>query len=58
MIPQVQVGASELLALPAVHNRSVFAELLNRAARTKATRPDAIAVELSQDSVDNLSCRK
>lgn len=52
MIPRVQVGASELVAVPAVHNRSVFAEAIYRASRDEAARPDAIAVELSHDTVE------
>ena len=51
MIPRLSFGESELLAVPAVHNRSVFAEQVNRACREDATRPDAVAVELSQDAV-------
>lgn len=52
MIPRVQVGSSELLAVPAVHNRSVFAEVMHRASRDEATKPEAIAVELSHDTVE------
>jgi hypothetical protein len=52
MIPRVHIGQGELLAVPAVHCRSVFAELMNRTCRDEATRPEAVAVELSQDSVD------
>ncbi len=35
-----------LLAVPAVHNRAVFAEMVNRCCANAAARPDAIAVEL------------
>ena len=35
-----------LIGVPAVHNRAVFAEMVNRACADAATRPAAIAVEL------------
>lgn len=54
MIPIVRIDQAELLAVPAVHNRSVFAEQVNRICRDEGTRPGAIAVELSQDVVDAL----
>ncbi|WP_295585208.1 hypothetical protein [uncultured Lamprocystis sp.] len=34
-----------LIAIPAVHHRAVFAEMVNRACAAAATRPAAIAVE-------------
>jgi len=51
MIPRLTIGNSELLAVPAVHNRSVFAEQVNRICRDETTRPEAIVVELSHDAV-------
>ncbi|MSU63174.1 MAG: hypothetical protein EXS31_12400 [Pedosphaera sp.] len=51
MIPHLSLGDSELLGVPAVHNRSVFAEQVNRACRDDAAKPDAVAVELSHDAV-------
>jgi hypothetical protein len=51
MIPRLSIGGSELLAVPAVHNRAVFAEQVNRACRDEALRPEAVAVELSHDAV-------
>jgi hypothetical protein len=52
MMPRLRFGSSELLAVPAVHHRAVFAEVLNRACRDEGSRPEAVAVELSQDAVD------
>lgn len=51
MIPRLSIDQSELLAVPAVHNRAVFAEQVNRACRVDSTRPEALAVELSHDTV-------
>ena len=54
MIPRLTIGGGELVAIPAVHNRSVFAERVNRACRDESTRPEAIAVELSQTAVNTV----
>jgi len=51
MIPRLVVGERELLAVPAIHNLGVFAEQVNRACRDAPTRPQAVAVELSHDTV-------
>jgi hypothetical protein len=51
MIPRLTINGSELLAVPAVHNLCVFAELVSRICRDESTRPDAVAVEFSHDSV-------
>jgi hypothetical protein len=51
MIPRMAIGESELLAVPALHNRCVFAEQVNRVCRDITTRPEAVAVELSHDAV-------
>lgn len=51
MTPTLSINGSELWAVPAMHNRSVFAEPVNRLCRDAATRPEAIAVELSPDAV-------
>ena len=51
MIPRLVMGERELLAVPAIHNLGVFAEQVNRACRDDVTRPQAVAVELSHDTV-------
>lgn len=51
MMPRLTMGQSELVAVPALHDRLVFAEHVNRLCRNEATRPEAIAVELSPDAV-------
>ena len=51
MIPRLIVDNSELLAVPAVHHRAVFAELVHRVCHSASSRPEAIAVELCQDAV-------
>jgi len=40
-----------LMAVPAIHGRGVFAEMVNRACANPSTRPDAIAVELEPPTV-------
>jgi hypothetical protein len=51
MIARLSFENSELVAVPAVHGHSIFAEQVNRACQDEANRPDAIAVELSHDAV-------
>jgi len=53
--PEVRIGASTLLAVPAVHYRAVFAERVNHACAHESTRPDAIAVELGPSAVSTVS---
>jgi len=40
-----------LLGVPAVHNRVVFAEIVNRSCTNEGMRPDAVAVELDPAAV-------
>ena len=39
-------GNHTLIGVPAVHNRAVFAEIVNRTCAGEETRPDAVVVEL------------
>ncbi len=50
----VSYGASELLAVPAVHHHSAFADQVHSLCRDMETRPDAIAVELGAPMVAEL----
>jgi len=50
-VPQLRIHGSTLLAVPAVHNRAVFASHVHAACSSRANRPDAIAVELGPGAV-------
>ena len=41
-----------LLGIPAIHNRAVFAEIVNQCCADEALRPDAVAVELDPAAVE------
>ena len=47
----MQVGRSQLAAVPAVHYRSVFAYHVHRVCHGNTFRPDAIAVELEPEAL-------
>lgn len=51
MNPTLQIQGHELIAVPAVHNRTVFAEQVNRLCQDPQVRPDAVAVELGHHAV-------
>ncbi|HBE40409.1 MAG TPA: hypothetical protein DDW27_04265, partial [Bacteroidales bacterium] len=54
MHPIIKINRSELIAVPAIHNRAVFAREVNYLCSNKETRPDAIAVELGPHVVREL----
>ena len=54
MYPIIKINNCELTAVPAVHNRAVFAREVNFLCSDKETRPDAIAVELGPHIVCEL----
>jgi len=54
MYPIIKINNCELIAVPAIHNRAVFAREVNFLCSDKETRPDAIAVELGPHIVCEL----
>lgn len=54
MYPIIKINNCELVAVPAIHNRAVFAREVNYLCSDKDTRPDAIAVELGPHIVYEL----
>jgi hypothetical protein len=54
MAPIISIYGSTLLAVPAVHYRAVFAWEVNKLCSRESTRPDAIAVELSPQIVNEI----
>ena len=54
MYPVIKIRKCELIAVPAIHNRGVFAREVNYLCSDKETRPDAIAVELGPQIVCEL----
>ncbi|MBF0217159.1 MAG: hypothetical protein HQL30_09225 [Candidatus Omnitrophica bacterium] len=45
---------AKLMAVPAVHHQSAFAHAVHEIARDPVSRPDAIAVELGQEALEEL----
>ncbi len=54
MYPIIKINNCEVVAVPAIHNRAVFAREVNYLCSDKETRPDAIAVELGPHIVYEL----
>ena len=54
MYPIIKINRSEIIGVPAIHNRAVFAREVNYLCSARETRPEAIAVELGPHIVAEL----